>query len=232
MTRKSPTLASGSARRATKPPSSCVKMSPDSHSGPPTTTSRSCRGRGTTRLAVGGADRHGVIGAVEDRAGQVVEAGVEQIERVLAGRFDRADFADQVAALGDQVAARLDFERNLVAELAWPAAGAWRPRARSTRATSTNVSPSRYGTGRPPPALIERIDEPTASAAFSIAPQTWLRCSRSVPEPMCMCRPVIERLVLRRPARCSRRAARARCRASIARRPCSSSGCARGRSRD
>ena len=75
------------------------------------------RTRGGPSLLLGRADRHGVVGAVEDRAGQVVEAGVDQIERVLAGRFDRADFADEVAALGDQVAARFDLQRNLVAEL-------------------------------------------------------------------------------------------------------------------
>ncbi len=34
---------------------------------------------------------------------------------------------------------------------------------------------------------------PTSRAAFSIAWQTCRRCSRSVPEPMCMCRPVTPR---------------------------------------
>jgi hypothetical protein len=47
-----------------------------------------------------------------------------------------------------------------------------------------------------PPALIDRIDDPIRMAAFSIAPQTWPKCSKSVPEPMCMCKPVIDSLCL------------------------------------
>ena len=57
-----------------------------------------------------------MIRPVQNRPGQVVEARVEQIERVAAHLLDRANLADQVAALGNQVAARLDFQRDLVAE--------------------------------------------------------------------------------------------------------------------
>ena len=67
--------------------------------------------------AVGRADRHRMIGAVQNRPGQVVEAGVEQIERVLAHRLDRANLADEIAAFGDEEPARFDLQRNLVAEL-------------------------------------------------------------------------------------------------------------------
>jgi len=43
------------------------------------------------------------------------------------------------------------------------------------------------------PALIVVSVRPTVEASFSIAPHTCERCSRSVPEPMCRCRPVTER---------------------------------------
>ena len=38
--------------------------------------------------------------------------------------------------------------------------------------------------------LVDVTLRPASRAAFSMAPQTWARCSRSVPDPMCMCNPV------------------------------------------
>src|SRR5262249_40570349 len=69
---------------------------------------------GQASRGAGRADRHRVISAVENRPRQVVEAGVEQIEGVGTHLLDGADFADQIAALGDQVAAGLNFQRQLV----------------------------------------------------------------------------------------------------------------------
>ena len=43
-----------------------------------------------------------------------------------------------------------------------------------------------------PPALIVLTVRPTAATAFSIAPQTCARCSKSVPDPICMCTPVTD----------------------------------------
>jgi len=71
--------------------------------------------------AVGVRDRHRVIGTVQDRAGEIVETGVEQVERVVALLFHRADFGDQVAAFGNQVPAWLDFQPQGVAKLLFEA---------------------------------------------------------------------------------------------------------------
>src|SRR5262245_43799254 len=58
-----------------------------------------------------------MVRAVKDGPGQVIEAGVDQIERILAGRFHRADFADEIAALSNEEAAWFELKRNLVAKL-------------------------------------------------------------------------------------------------------------------
>ena len=58
-----------------------------------------------------------MIRPVQNRPGEVIESGIEQIKRVASHLLDRPDFADQVAALGDQISPRLDFERQLVAQL-------------------------------------------------------------------------------------------------------------------
>ena len=62
------------------------------------------------------ADGDRVVGTVEDRARQVVETCIEQIKSILAHLFDRADFGDQEAALGDEVPARFDFQTEWMSE--------------------------------------------------------------------------------------------------------------------
>ena len=133
-----------------------------------------------------------MIGAVQDRPGQVVEAGVDQIERVVAHLLDRADFGHQVAALGDQVAARLDLQPQLVAE------GIFQPPAGGVPQAEVGVQIDVRSAGpignRQAAAGADRGQRAADFAGrFSSAPQTWARCSRSVPEPMCMCRPVTPR---------------------------------------
>ena len=54
---------------------------------------------------------------VQDRTSQIIEARVEQVERVFAHLLDRTNFSDQESALGDEIATRFEFERQLVAEL-------------------------------------------------------------------------------------------------------------------
>ena len=57
-----------------------------------------------------------MIGAVQNRPGQIVESGVEQIKGVAAHLLDGTDLRDQKTALGDQVAAGLDLQDQLVAK--------------------------------------------------------------------------------------------------------------------
>ena len=129
-----------------------------------------------------------MVGAVEDRPGQVVEAGVEQIKRVVVLPLDGANLGHQIAAFGDQVSARLDLQSQRMAE------GVLEPPPRGIPQLEVGVQidvrvARPIGIGKPPPALIVVSERPTSTAACSSAPQTWARCSRSVPEPMCMCRP-------------------------------------------
>src|SRR5262245_1507774 len=65
-----------------------------------------------------------MIGPIQNRAGQIVEASVEQIKRVAAHSLYGPDFGDQIAAFGDQISPWLDLESQLVAELIFqPLAG-------------------------------------------------------------------------------------------------------------
>ena len=57
-----------------------------------------------------------MVGAVKDGPGEVVEAGVDDVEEVVGLLLDGADFGDQIAALGGEVAARFDLEVDLVVE--------------------------------------------------------------------------------------------------------------------
>src|SRR4051794_6811050 len=62
-----------------------------------------------------------MVSPVQNGASEVVEAGIEQIERVPAHLLDGANLADEVSAFGDQIAAGLDFQGQLVAELVFEA---------------------------------------------------------------------------------------------------------------
>ena len=55
-----------------------------------------------------------MVGTVEDRSGQVIEAGVDEVEEVVCLLLHSPNFRDQIAALGRQVSARLDFQVDLV----------------------------------------------------------------------------------------------------------------------
>ena len=57
-------------------------------------------------------------------------------------------------------------------------------------------SPGRYGDRQAAAGADRRDRAADLPAQRSIAPQTCERCSRSVPEPMCMCRPVIVQAVM------------------------------------
>ena len=143
-----------------------------------------------------------MVGAVENRPGEVVEAGVDQIEGVAAHPLDRADLGDEEAALGDEVAARLDLQAERVAERVLEPLAGGVPEAEVGGDVDTAVA--RPVRGRQAAAGADRCrgwGRPRGPAC-SIAPQTWERCSRSVPEPMCMCSPVIVR-----PCRAARRQA-------------------------
>ena len=58
-----------------------------------------------------------MIRPIQNRPGEIIEARVEQIERVAPHLLHRPNLGDQIAALRDQIAARLDFQRDLVVEL-------------------------------------------------------------------------------------------------------------------
>ena len=111
MISRSPTRASGNSRVQTKPPSSWVKMSPIRRAGRP-------------RPRPGGdgpvdADRPRPTWGGKRRrewAAQIVEPGVQDIEGSPSSLLDCADLAEQIAALGDQVAARLDLQADWVAD--------------------------------------------------------------------------------------------------------------------
>ena len=126
-----------------------------------------------------------MIGTVEDRAGQVVETGVQEIEPVLALPLDRADFGYQKAALGHKIAARLDLEADGVAEAIFqPLAGSV-PEGEIGRQIDVRVALA-ISRRQAAAGADRRTAGPTARAAFSIAAQTCERCARSVPEPICM----------------------------------------------
>ena len=145
-------------------------MSPDSQSGPPTTTSCSLPlGRSVLR----GAIDIGMIRAVEDRPGEVIEAGVEQIERVAAHLLDGANLADQISAFGDEVSTWLDFQPELVAEMVF------QPLASASHSlkygVQIDVGLFRFVRDRQPAAGTDGVNGAADIAAprASIAPQTW-----------------------------------------------------------
>ena len=65
-----------------------------------------------------------MVRAVEDRPGEIVEAGVEQVERVVVLPLDGANLGHQIAAFGHEISARLDLQPQRVAEAFFAAASA------------------------------------------------------------------------------------------------------------
>src|SRR5689334_21687310 len=55
-------------------------------------------------------------GAVKVGTREIVEASVEEIERIGAHLLHSANLADEIAAFRDEIAPGLDFERELVTE--------------------------------------------------------------------------------------------------------------------
>ena len=62
---------------------------------------------------VTGNNGHRMIGAVENRPSEVVEPGIEQVEQIATHPLDRTNLRNQVAAFGDEIAARLDPQREV-----------------------------------------------------------------------------------------------------------------------
>ena len=103
---------SGSGRGSISSAASRVNTSPDSHSGPATTSGT----RVASPLPGGGMHADVVVGAVHRRAHQIDEAGVDHDERVArallvcARRLDVGDARDQRGAGRDDIAAGLDLD--------------------------------------------------------------------------------------------------------------------------
>ncbi len=71
---------------------------------------------GPIHVTIGRDDRDRVIGPVKNGPGQVVEPRVDQIEQILGLVLHGANLGDQVSALGHQITAGLDLQRNVVSK--------------------------------------------------------------------------------------------------------------------
>ena len=69
-------------------------------------------------------DRHRMIRSIQDRPGEIVETGIDQVKHVVVLPLDSPNFGNQIAALGHEVAARFDFQPHGMAEFRFqPLAG-------------------------------------------------------------------------------------------------------------
>jgi hypothetical protein len=224
-----PRRVSGSIRGVTtSPPSSCVKTSPDSHSGPATTDSVAF---GARRLR---ADRKEISCHEPYMLGRTrsLKPASSKHEVVGAGILDRADLGQELATFGHQEAAGLDLQAHGMAQVRLRSLARRVPQL-EIGSVSTCSPSTRYGMGRPPPAEMASRSCPKRLTCATMASHTCLRCSKSAPEPMCMCRPTsFSPKVFDAGARASLRDSRARCRVWSFRHRCWSCGCGRARNRD
>ncbi len=104
--------------------------------------------------------------------------------------LDGADLGHQMATLRHQIASRLDLKPDGMAEGLLKPAASRIPELVVGRDVHPQIGRAIRGR-QPSPRSMVVIDDPIVRATRSRAPQTCERCSRSVPEPICMCRPAI-----------------------------------------